>query len=184
MLCLRYFQVVRAFAGEVAHARPPRLTARVNPTIDDFPITHTSDVQHRTEYSRVDPCGQPWTGPFLSWPACLVYPHPHQRLLAVGVHRHDDVRVISMSNRFDHARFRRRVYLDCHLGRPNHEQYIRKVLDVKDDLLLRSINSCIQDTLVISQILGVRLDRDNTRLQPAAITTLDLDTRNVRAIAR
>src|SRR5207253_1963227 len=34
----------------------PRLTARVNPTIYAPPPHSTRDAQHRTVYSRVDPC--------------------------------------------------------------------------------------------------------------------------------
>jgi len=40
----------------------PRLTARVNPTIYAPPPHSTRNAQHRTVYSRVDPCGQPWGG--------------------------------------------------------------------------------------------------------------------------
>src|SRR2546430_14165966 len=38
---------------------PPRLTARVNPTIH-APARYTPDAVDRAVYSRVDPCGQPW----------------------------------------------------------------------------------------------------------------------------
>src|SRR5437588_872113 len=52
-------QVLCSSAWEV---RPPRLTARVNPTIDGamlciWPWSGVSGV-----YSRVDPCGQPGAG--------------------------------------------------------------------------------------------------------------------------
>src|SRR5205823_8098728 len=78
--------------SSLAHAQPPRLTARVNPTIyapatPDAPhrtvysprptpkvdrkgqpyyirpCHPTPDAPHRTVYSRVDPCGQPGARP-------------------------------------------------------------------------------------------------------------------------
>src|SRR4051794_30115494 len=48
--------------ARVPRPTPPRLTARVNPTIYALPPRSMSDAQHRTVYSRVDPCGQPWGG--------------------------------------------------------------------------------------------------------------------------
>jgi len=50
---------------------PPRLTARVNPTISDLPSSDLPstprDAQHRNGYSRVDPCGQPDRAVGSSW---------------------------------------------------------------------------------------------------------------------
>src|SRR5256886_16757945 len=48
--------------ARVPRPTPPRLTARTNPTIYALPPRSTPDARHRTVYSRVDPCGQPWGG--------------------------------------------------------------------------------------------------------------------------
>src|SRR3989442_3790123 len=90
-------------------------------------------------------------------------------LLAVGVHWHNHVSVVSRTNRTDNAWLDSSTNVDGDLWRADDGENVGEVLHIEDNLLLDSFHGGVDGADVVPQVFGVRFNGEPTRFQ--AITS-------------
>jgi len=99
--------------------------------------------------------------------------------LAVAAHGHNDVGVVGGTDRTNDAGARGRCDLKGQFGRIQHAQHVRKIFNIKDDLLIRPIDGGVDRADVAADVLGGRLDGQCACADAIALASADFDARDV-----
>src|SRR5689334_22874323 len=75
-------------------------------------------------------------------------------VLAIATHGHDNVVIVGRSDGLDDAWTPSRGDFQCNLWRVHDRENVGKILHVKDDLLLRTVNGGVDGADIVADIFG------------------------------